>query len=159
MADQQEEDTNSINTWDDLDQKSLAKFFPPAMTVNMWNDITSFMQFDSELLYKTWERYKVLIRRCPHDGFLKWLQVQTFYNDLLGPLRITIDAAVVGALTSKSIDEAYDLLEEMASNNYQWPSERLGTRKIARVHELNVMILYLHDWLTKKIDKLSVNVV
>ncbi|EOY09066.1 Uncharacterized protein TCM_024420 [Theobroma cacao] len=96
---------SSINTWDDLAKKFLAKFFPPAKT--------------------------------------------------------TIDAAVVGALMSKSIDKAYDLLEEIESNNYQWPSERLGTRKIAGMHELDV-INTVSTQLTsfaKKIDKLSVNAV
>ncbi|XP_017979877.1 PREDICTED: uncharacterized protein LOC108662804 [Theobroma cacao] len=151
----------SINTWDDLAQKSLAKFFLPAKLAKMRNDITSFMQFDSESLYEAWERYKDLMRRCPHHGLAKWLQVQTFYNGLLGPFRTTIDVATRGALMSKSIDEAYDLLEEIAYNNYQWPSERLGTRKIAGIHEsdvLNTVSTQLAS-LAKKIDKLSVNAI
>ncbi|XP_017985356.1 PREDICTED: uncharacterized protein LOC108663950 [Theobroma cacao] len=151
----------SINTWDDLAQKFLAKFFPPAKSAKMRNDIISFMQFDSESLYEAWERYKDLIKRCLHHGLPKCLQVQTFYNGLLGPFRTTIDAATGGAFMSKSIDEAYDLLKEIASNNYQWPSERLGTRKIAEIHELDVMNTVSTQLasLTKKLDKLSVNVV
>ncbi|WRX08578.1 Retrotransposon gag domain - like 5 [Theobroma cacao] len=153
--------TSSINTWDDLAKKFLAKFFPPTKSTKMWNDITAFMQFDFESLYEAWERYKDLMRRCPHHGLPKWLQVQTFYNGLLGPFRTTIDSATKGALMSKSIDEAYDLLKEIASNNYQWPSERLGTRKITRIHELDVINIVSTQLasLAKKIDKLSVNVV
>ncbi|WRX24303.1 Retrotransposon gag domain - like 10 [Theobroma cacao] len=117
----------SINTWDDLAQKFLAKFFPLAKSAKMLNDITFFMQFDSESLYEAWERYKDLMRRCTHHGLPKWLQVQTFHNSLLGPFRTTIDAVARGVLMSKSINEAYDLLEEIASNNYQWPYERLDS--------------------------------
>lgn len=45
----------SITTWDDLAQKFLAKFFSLAKRAKMRNDITSFMQQDSESLYKAWE--------------------------------------------------------------------------------------------------------
>ncbi|XP_062087035.1 uncharacterized protein LOC133793767 [Humulus lupulus] len=40
---------------------------------------------------------------------------------------------------SKSTNEAYDLLEEMAMNNYQWPSERETTKKVAGVHEMDAI--------------------
>jgi len=42
-----------------------------------------------------------------------------------------IDAATGGALMGKERDEAYDLLEEMASNSYQWQSDRVMPRKTA----------------------------
>lgn len=110
--------TGSITTWDDLAQKFLAKFFPSAKTMKMRNDITSFMQLDAKSLYEAWERYKDLLRCYLHHGLLKWLQVQMFYNGLSGQVQTTIDTAAGRAFTRKSIDEAYDLLEEMASNNY-----------------------------------------
>jgi len=40
-----------------------------------------------------------------------------------------INAATGGALMGKERDEAYDLLEEMASNSYQWKSERVDAKK------------------------------
>ncbi|WRX19568.1 Retrotransposon gag domain - like 10 [Theobroma cacao] len=98
---------SSITTWDDLAQKFLAKFFPLAKIAKMRNDITSIIQLDSKSLYKAWERYKTLLRRCLHHGPPKWLQVRT-----------TINAVAIGALMAKSIDEAYDMLEEMVANNY-----------------------------------------
>lgn len=36
----------------------------------------------------------------------------------------------------KSFDEAYELLETMAANNYQWPSARMNQPKVAEI--LNV---------------------
>ena len=42
----------TIITWDDLAQKFLAKFFPPAKTAKLRNDIATFTQFDGELLYE-----------------------------------------------------------------------------------------------------------
>jgi len=71
-----------------------------------------------ETLYGAWERFKDLLRRCPHHELPKWLLVQTFYCRLSHPTGITIDAATRGALMSKSTYEACDLIEEMAVNNY-----------------------------------------
>ena len=42
----------TITTWNDLDQKFLAKFFPLAKTTKMQNDITTFSQHDMESLYE-----------------------------------------------------------------------------------------------------------
>ncbi|XP_052198388.1 uncharacterized protein LOC127805673 [Diospyros lotus] len=129
----------SITTWTDLAQKFLAKFFPPAKTAKMRNDITSFMQQDSETLYEAWERYKELLLRCPHHGIPDWLQVQTFYNGLLGHTRTIIDATAGGALMDKSFDDAYTLLEDMAANNYQWNPDRTPQRRTAGVYEIDAI--------------------
>ncbi|XP_052197256.1 uncharacterized protein LOC127804434 [Diospyros lotus] len=129
----------SITTRADLAQKFLAKFFPPAKTTKMRNDITSFMQQDSETLYEAWERYKELLRRCPHHGIPDWLQVQTFYNGLLGHTRAIIDATTGGALMDKSFDYAYTLLEDMAANNYQWNPNRTPQRRTAGVYEIDAI--------------------
>ena len=50
----------TITTWDGLAQKFLAKYFPPAKTAKLRNDITTFAQLDMESLYEAWERYKDL---------------------------------------------------------------------------------------------------
>ena len=110
---------NSFATWVALSQAFLSKYFPPGKTTKLKNDITSFVQRNDESLYEAWERYKELQRKCPHHGLPNWLIVQTFYNGLIYAVRITIDAAAGGALMSKSTEEAYDLLEKMATNNYQ----------------------------------------
>ena len=129
----------SITTWNDLAQKFLAKFFPPAKTAKMRNDITSFVQHDSETLYEAWERFKDLLRRCPHHGIPKWLLVQTFYNGLNSQVRTSIDAAAGGALMAKNYDEAYNLLENMAANNYQWPTSRMHQPRAAGILELDAV--------------------
>ncbi|KAL0405133.1 UNVERIFIED_CONTAM: hypothetical protein Slati_3827200 [Sesamum latifolium] len=69
----------SITTWA-LTQKFLAKYFPPAKTAKMLNDITSFVQLDREFLYDAWERFKSMLRKCPHHELPVWRQVQIFYN-------------------------------------------------------------------------------
>ena len=130
---------NSITSWEDLVQKFLSKFFPPAKTAKMRIEINNFAQYEGETLYEAWERYKELLRRCPHHGLPKWMQVHNFYNGLSGTTRTLIDASAGGALMKKTEDEAYELLEDMATNNYQWPSERSIPKKTAGLHEVDAI--------------------
>ena len=82
-----------------------------------------------EFMNEACERYKDLLRKCPHHEIPTWLQVQTFYNGLTNQNKAMVDTAVGGASMRNILDEAYELVEEMALNAYQWQSERLA-RKI-----------------------------
>ncbi|KAM6548261.1 hypothetical protein CsatB_019937 [Cannabis sativa] len=130
---------NSIATWTDLATKFLSKFFPPANSAKLRGEINNFCQQDNESLHEAWERFKDLIRKCPHHGIEKWMLVHNFYNGLVGNTRTLIDAAAGGAFMRKSANEAYDLLEEMALNNQQWPTERSQTKKVAGVLEVDAI--------------------
>ena len=145
----------SVTTWDQLAQKFLARFFPPARTAKLRNDITSFVQIEGESLYECWERFKELLRRCPHHGIPLWLQVQTFYNGLGGSLRNMIDAPSGDTLMTKTPNEAFDLIDGMAANSYSWQSERatparvMGVYGADRIAELTAQVASLTDQLSK----------
>ncbi|KAM6580981.1 hypothetical protein CsatA_004755 [Cannabis sativa] len=130
---------NSIATWNDLAMKFLSKFFPPAKSAKLRGEINNFCQQDNESLHEAWERFKDLIRKCPHHGIEKWMLVHNFYNGLVENIRTLIDAAAGGAFMRKSANEAYDLLEEMALNNQQWPTERSQSKKVAGVLEVDAI--------------------
>ena len=100
--------------------KFLTKYFPPSKVTKLRGDLTTFTQLESESIYEAWERYKGLIRKVPHHRLLARLEIQLFYNELNPNTKMIIDAAAGGAFMGKERDEAYVLLEEMASNSYQW---------------------------------------
>ncbi|XP_062097627.1 uncharacterized protein LOC133803557 [Humulus lupulus] len=131
---------NSIVTWEDLAQKFLGKYFPPAKSARIRGEINNSHQLDGESLYDAWECFNELKRKCPHHGIEKWLLVHTFYNGLGGNTRIIIDAVSGGAFMRESTNEAYELLEEMAMNNYNWPTERKN-KKVAGVLEVDPIAL------------------
>ncbi|KAK5819480.1 hypothetical protein PVK06_024483 [Gossypium arboreum] len=58
----------SVTTWEQMTKKFLLQYFLLAKTAKLRNDISSFVQMDSETLYDAWERYKDLLQRCPHHG-------------------------------------------------------------------------------------------
>ncbi|KAF7822014.1 uncharacterized protein G2W53_027469 [Senna tora] len=105
-----------ITTWEDLANKFLAKYFPPA-----------------------WERFKDLLQRCPHHGFPKWLHVQTFYNGLHSTFQTTIDASAGGSLMEKPMEVAYNFLETIALNRYHWQSERHMPRSATEINKVEVI--------------------
>lgn len=102
----------------------MAKYFPLANKAKFGHDITIFTQLKNESLYKIWKRFKDLFRKCFHHDFPIWLQIQTFFNGLGATNRFMLYATVGGALMRKTAKEPYGLLEELASNNYQWSMRR-----------------------------------
>jgi len=49
-------------------QAFLARFFPPSKTAKLRDQIIRFNQKDGESLYDAWERFKEMLRLCPHHG-------------------------------------------------------------------------------------------
>ncbi|GJT35691.1 reverse transcriptase domain-containing protein [Tanacetum coccineum] len=72
----EKEPPRSILTWDDLVSKFINQFFPPSKTTNLRNEITRFQQRFDESFYKAWDRFNVLLRACPHHGFLELHQLE-----------------------------------------------------------------------------------
>ena len=52
--------------------------------------------------------------------------MQHFYNGLIISTRTLIDAYVGGAIMGKNEVKAYQILENLALNNCQWPIERVA---------------------------------
>ncbi|GKD05954.1 zinc finger, CCHC-type containing protein, partial [Tanacetum coccineum] len=68
----------SITTWEDLNTRFLAQFFPPGRTTKLYNDILMFQQHHGKSLSEAWTRFKDLLTKVPHHGIDLWLQVQYF---------------------------------------------------------------------------------
>ena len=106
----------SITTWEDLADKFLTKYFPPAKTNMLINEILSFQVDEDETLYEAWERYRELIQKCPHHELPMWRQVQTFFNGLDTHTQQSLHAAAGGSIRNKTPEETYELIDEMAMN-------------------------------------------
>ena len=62
----------------------------------------------------------------------------SFYNALSRPTRTLIDAYVGGAIMGKNEVEAYQIIENIALNDCQWPIERAAPKKLAGVLDLDM---------------------
>lgn len=86
--------------------------------------------------------FKELLRVCPYHGLEKWLIVQTFYDGLTYNTRISIDVVTGGSLMNWSVDEAYDLNEDMAVNQNYWSSKHQATKNTLSWHEVSEITLF-----------------
>ena len=115
---------DSITSWNDLVHKFLTKFFPPSKIAQLVQVINTFGQLEGENLAEAWDRFHELLRKCPHHRLTRWMQVHTFYNGLRNETRTVIDASAGGALMKKITDQAYEILEDAATNTNQWSREK-----------------------------------
>ncbi|GJY85495.1 reverse transcriptase domain-containing protein [Tanacetum coccineum] len=102
---------NSIHTFQEMASKFLSKYFPPSIVTKLRNDISNFRQLPDESLFEGWERYMLLIDRCPNHNMLPVTQIDTFYNGLTLRRRDTINATTMGTFMKRRPEECYDLIE------------------------------------------------
>nr|GEW04005.1 reverse transcriptase domain-containing protein [Tanacetum cinerariifolium] len=64
-----------------------------------------------ESFHEAWDRYKDLLRACPHHGFTELHQLDTFYNALNPADQDSLNAAAGGNLLEKSPQDALTIIE------------------------------------------------
>nr|GEZ93157.1 reverse transcriptase domain-containing protein [Tanacetum cinerariifolium] len=105
------EPPRSITTWEDLVSKFINEFFPPSRTTSLRNEISNFEQKFGESFHEAWDRYKDLLRACPHHGFTELHQLNTFYNALNPTDQDSLNAAAGGNLLERSTQDVLTIIE------------------------------------------------
>nr|GEW69663.1 hypothetical protein [Tanacetum cinerariifolium] len=101
----------SILTWEDLVSKFINEFFPPSRTTNLRNEISNFQQRFDKSFHEAWNRYKDLIRACPHHGFTELHQLDTFYNALNPADQDSFNAAAGGNMLERRTQDVLTIIE------------------------------------------------
>ncbi|GJZ30404.1 reverse transcriptase domain-containing protein [Tanacetum coccineum] len=101
----------SILTWEDLVSMFINQFFPPSKNTNLQNEITNFQQKFEETFSEACDRFKDLLRACPHHGFTELHQLDTFYNALNPTDQDSLNAASCGNLLTKTPRDAWTIIE------------------------------------------------
>jgi hypothetical protein len=136
----------SINSWENLREAFIKKYYHPVKILQNRNNILSFKQNDNEHVATAWERLKIMLRTCPSHGVNEWTVLHSFYNGLNYMSRSMLDSAMGGAFMTTTVDKAKAILENMLQNFSQWHMERApsSSRKINSIEEL--------DSFTAKVD-------
>ncbi|KAJ9544205.1 hypothetical protein OSB04_023912 [Centaurea solstitialis] len=106
---------NFFTTWDALAKAFITRYFPPGRR-------------------RISPRQLLISRKVQWKNFMKhgsgsrifndWRLVQLFYNGLRPETRFAIDTSAGGSIMTKTPGAIKDLIENLAINHYQWPSER-----------------------------------
>nr|GEW74437.1 reverse transcriptase domain-containing protein [Tanacetum cinerariifolium] len=86
-------------------------FFPLSKTTNLRNEITNFQQRFDESFSEAWDRFKDLLRACPHHGFLELHQLDMFYNALNSKDQDSLNFAAGGNFLDKMPRECLTIIE------------------------------------------------
>ena len=120
----------------------MSIFFPQALTSERIGEIIVFKQGEEERLFNAWERFKRLLKRCPMHGIDLTTQMDIFYHVMNYASKGIIDASCCGAFKRISVEEARQLIEDLAKYNYKAQSEASGSSSRLRgsgLIELNRM--------------------
>nr|GEU42129.1 reverse transcriptase domain-containing protein [Tanacetum cinerariifolium] len=71
-----------------------------------------------ETFGEAWERFKEMLRACPHHGFSKLIQIDTFYNGLNEQDQDSLNVTAGGNLLSKTTREALKIIENKSKVRY-----------------------------------------
>ena len=134
------------------------QIFPPSLTSEIRREIIVFQQGKDESLYTAWERYKRLLKRCPMHGIDLKTQMEIVYHSLNDTSKGIIDASCCGAFKRKSVEEARDLIADLAKCNMKAPSESLGSNNrtigsgVIKLNKMTAMEVKL-DSIMQRMDK------
>ncbi|GJT61167.1 reverse transcriptase domain-containing protein [Tanacetum coccineum] len=113
------EPPNQFLNMDDLVFKiSINQYFPPSKTTYYRNEIITFYQKPNEAFNEAWERFKGLLRQCPHHGFSELHQLDTFYNSLNSNDQDALDSAAGGNFLDKMPQEGLAIIESKSKVRY-----------------------------------------
>nr|GEU30851.1 reverse transcriptase domain-containing protein [Tanacetum cinerariifolium] len=102
---------------------------------------------DLETFGEAWERFKEMLRACPHHGFLELTQIHTFYNGLNEQDQDSLNAATGGNLLRKTTREALKIIENKSKVCY--------SRSKSNVSRVNMNSRESSSKTDDRIDKLA----
>ena len=146
----------SVDTWEELVEAYLGRFFPPSLTSERRREIVVFQQGEDESLYIAWERFKRFLKRFPMNGIDLKTQMDIVYHALNDTSKGIIDASCCGAFKRKSAEEARDMIEDLAKFNMKAPFEfSRGNSRGKGVMELSKMTVMeaMLDAIMHRMDK------
>ena len=114
----------TIRTWKELEDKFLQRFFTTSQFTERRTEIFNFEQQDIESLHDSWERFKLLLRRCPNHNMNNMEQMQIFIKGLDSQTCMLLDTSAGGTIIQMTKPQVKYLIENMCRNEYRSKSKR-----------------------------------
>nr|GEX77968.1 hypothetical protein [Tanacetum cinerariifolium] len=90
----------------------------PHAHIRYFNKITSTLKFPNVSNTEAWDRFKDLLRACPHHGFSELHQLDTFYNALNSKDQDSLNSATGGNFLDKMPRECLAIIESKSKVRY-----------------------------------------
>ncbi|MCH90517.1 hypothetical protein A2U01_0011433, partial [Trifolium medium] len=110
--------TMTIRTWKELEGRFLDRFFTRDQYKERKAELMNFQQHRKESLYQSYERFKLLKRRCPNHRICAAELMYIFINGIKQKQRMFLDASARGSVQNKTLAEVEELIQNMCQNQY-----------------------------------------
>nr|GEV77956.1 reverse transcriptase domain-containing protein [Tanacetum cinerariifolium] len=107
----EKEPPRSIFTWDDRVSKFINQFFPLSKTTNLRNEITNFQHRFDESFSEAWDRFKDLLRACPHHGIIESKSKVSYSRNKPVVAKVSMTASTSGV--SPDVAELKDMVRAL----------------------------------------------
>ena len=105
--------SGTIETWKDLEDKFLDRFFTEEQHKERRRAIIEFQQEKKESLHQSLERFKLYKRRCPNHMICAAELIHIFVNSMKTKQRMLLDASAGGSIKSKTPSEVEQLISDV----------------------------------------------
>ncbi len=139
----------SLTSWKDVEEKFLQRFFPISRYIKAKSEISMFRQGAEESFCETWERFKMILRKCPNHGFEDIAQLSIFINGLKFDMKMLLDAAAGGTMMTLDAEQATRIINGLASTDSQDQYDGRSTRKKGWIEDT---LLAQNQILTQQIE-------
>ncbi|GJV01280.1 reverse transcriptase domain-containing protein [Tanacetum coccineum] len=110
----------TMETWDELRNTFISRFFPPALFDGLLGEIRAFSQHENESLTDAWLRMKEMLRNSHGHNMSKGNIIKIFYHGLSEITQEVLNAAARGIFLYKTPNQAYQLLEDKVLIKLDW---------------------------------------
>ncbi|GJS03683.1 retrotransposon protein, putative, ty1-copia subclass [Tanacetum coccineum] len=114
--------TMNLSVWTSVDYSMEASHSMIPVFINkgrLVKAIDSLVPLDKHFAtFQAWERFKGLLRQCPHHGFSELHQLDTFYNSLNSNDQDALDSAAGGNFLDKMPQEGLAIIESKSKVRY-----------------------------------------
>ncbi|XP_057980321.1 uncharacterized protein LOC131166084 [Malania oleifera] len=107
---------HSITNWTDMEREFSHMFCSSQKTQFLQEQILNFVQQDDETFRACWERFKDLLRTCPHHGFDSWRLADYFYSALTPDWKCFVQTMSNGEPVSEDPDQVLSFFDYLADN-------------------------------------------
>ena len=116
-----------MQTWEEVVEKFLKKYFPESKAAEGKMEISSFHQFPDESLNKALDCFHGLLKKMLTHGYRDPVQLNIFIDGLRPQSKQLLDASARGKIKLKSPEEAMRLIENVAANDHAILCDRAYT--------------------------------
>ncbi|GKC20118.1 hypothetical protein Tco_1022268 [Tanacetum coccineum] len=105
----------------------------PPRSILTWDNLI----FD-ESFYEAWDRFKDLLRACPHHSFTELHQIDTFYNGLNPSDQDSLNSAAGGNLLERSAQDVVKIIENKSKVHNSRNKPIVSQVKASNVYSLEI---------------------